>query len=147
MMTTYTLCLSYTVSCACVCQVWDPYGRLLYQSAPFDAPVTSVAWNPSGDCFAVGAFDTLQLCDAMGWAHSKVRAFVCAPLCVYMVRVEQARESRRAHTCILCVCVCTCVHRVISSPARCSASAGQLTALSWLPQVVMAVLCLVVWWT
>lgn len=54
-------------------QVWDPYGRLLYQSAPFDTPVTSVAWNPSGDCFAVGSFDTLQLCDAMGWAHSKVR--------------------------------------------------------------------------
>jgi WD40 repeat protein len=53
-------------------QVWDSYGRLLYQSSPFDYAVTSVAWSPNGDLFAVGSFDTLQLCDSMGWAHSKV---------------------------------------------------------------------------
>ncbi|KAJ9526633.1 hypothetical protein QJQ45_017601 [Haematococcus lacustris] len=55
----------------CKYKVWDSYGRLLYQSSPFDYSVTSVAWSPSGDLFAVGSFDTLQLCDSMGWAHSK----------------------------------------------------------------------------
>lgn len=55
-------------------QVWDAYGRLLYQSSPFDYAVTSVAWSPNGDLFAVGSFDTLQLCDRMGWAYSKVGA-------------------------------------------------------------------------
>jgi len=51
--------------------VWDGFGRLLYQSAPFEHVVTSVAWCPSGEVFAVGSFDSLQLCDRMGWAYSK----------------------------------------------------------------------------
>uniref|UniRef100_A0A7S0WTZ1 Intraflagellar transport protein 80 homolog n=1 Tax=Chlamydomonas leiostraca TaxID=1034604 RepID=A0A7S0WTZ1_9CHLO len=55
----------------CKYKVWDSYGRLLYQSSPFDYAVTSVAWSPNGDQFAVGSFDTLQLCDRMGWAYSK----------------------------------------------------------------------------
>ncbi len=54
-------------------QVWDAFGRLLYQSSLFDYPVTSVAWSPSGEQFAVGSFNTMQLCDRMGWAYSKVR--------------------------------------------------------------------------
>lgn len=53
-------------------QVWDSFGRLLYQSSPFDYAVTSVAWCPSGDLFAVGTFNNLLLCDRMGWAYSKV---------------------------------------------------------------------------
>lgn len=53
--------------------MWDGFGRLLYQSDPFDYAVTSVAWSPNGDLLAVGSQDTLQLCDRMGWAHSKVR--------------------------------------------------------------------------
>lgn len=57
-------------------QVWDTYGRLLYQGDPFDYAVTAVAWSPNGDLLAVGSQDTLQLCDRMGWAHSKV--CVCA---------------------------------------------------------------------
>jgi intraflagellar transport protein 80 len=58
---------------ACVLrQVWDQFGRLLYQSSLFDYPVTSVAWSPSGELFAVGSFNSLQLCDRMGWAYSKV---------------------------------------------------------------------------
>ena len=54
-------------------QVWDSYGRLLFQSSPLDYAVTSVAWCPSGEMFAAGSFDSLQLCDRMGWAYSKVR--------------------------------------------------------------------------
>ncbi|PNH11834.1 Intraflagellar transport protein 80 [Tetrabaena socialis] len=56
----------------CKYKVWDSFGRLLYQSSLFDYPVTSVAWSPSGELFAVGSFNTLQLCDRMGWAYSKV---------------------------------------------------------------------------
>lgn len=52
-------------------QVWDSYGRLLYQSSPFEYAVTSVAWSPNGDLFAAGGFDTILLCDRMGWSHSK----------------------------------------------------------------------------
>lgn len=55
----------------CKYKVWDGYGRLLFQSAPLDYAVTSVAWCPSGELFAVGSFDSLQLCDRMGWAYSK----------------------------------------------------------------------------
>ncbi|GAX72717.1 hypothetical protein CEUSTIGMA_g173.t1 [Chlamydomonas eustigma] len=55
----------------CKYKVWDAYGRLLFQSSPLDYAVTSVAWCPSGEMFAVGSFDSLQLCDRMGWAYSK----------------------------------------------------------------------------
>uniref|UniRef100_A0A7S3R5J7 Intraflagellar transport protein 80 n=1 Tax=Dunaliella tertiolecta TaxID=3047 RepID=A0A7S3R5J7_DUNTE len=55
----------------CKYKVWDSYGRLLYQGDPFDYAVTAVAWSPNGDLLAVGSQDTLQLCDRMGWAHSK----------------------------------------------------------------------------
>ena len=52
--------------------MWDSYGRLLFQSSPLDYAVTSVAWCPSGEMFAAGSFDSLQLCDRMGWAYCKV---------------------------------------------------------------------------
>jgi hypothetical protein len=80
-------------------QVWDTYGRLLYQGDPFDFAVTSVAWSPNGDLLAVGSQDTLQLCDRMGWAHSKV--CVCA-----IVWVCGCVGDRRgwAHSKV-CVCV------------------------------------------
>lgn len=61
-----------------LCQVWDSYGRLLFQSTPLDYAVTSVAWCPSGEMFAAGSFDSLQLCDRMGWTYAKVgRVRVC----------------------------------------------------------------------
>ena len=62
-------------------QVWDCYGRLLFQSSPLDYAVTSVAWCPSGEMFAAGSFDSLQLCDRMGWAYSKVRGTLVPPQC------------------------------------------------------------------
>ncbi|GMH38669.1 hypothetical protein BSKO_06553 [Bryopsis sp. KO-2023] len=57
----------------CRYKVWDSFGRLLYQSSVLDHVVTSVAWCPTGDLFAVGAYNTLWLCDAMGWPHSKAK--------------------------------------------------------------------------
>lgn len=55
----------------CRYKVWDSFGRLLFQSSPLDYPVTSVAWCPNGDMFAAGSFDSLMLCDRMGWSYSK----------------------------------------------------------------------------
>eukprot|EP00227_Mantoniella_beaufortii_P020105 CAMPEP_0197575096 /NCGR_PEP_ID=MMETSP1326-20131121/609_1 /TAXON_ID=1155430 /ORGANISM="Genus nov. species nov., Strain RCC2288" /LENGTH=759 /DNA_ID=CAMNT_0043137801 /DNA_START=154 /DNA_END=2433 /DNA_ORIENTATION=+ len=57
----------------CRYKVWDCYGRLLYQSAAYDYAITSVAWNPSGDIFAVGSFNALFLCDKTGWTCSKAK--------------------------------------------------------------------------
>ena len=45
-------------------------GRLLYSSAPYDYVITSVAWSPNGEYFAVGAFGMLKLCDKTGWTYS-----------------------------------------------------------------------------
>ncbi|VTJ86154.1 Hypothetical predicted protein [Marmota monax] len=50
----------------CKYKVWDSYGRLLYSSQPHEHPITSVAWAPDGELFAVGSFHTLRLCDKTG---------------------------------------------------------------------------------
>jgi hypothetical protein len=68
-------------------QVWDAYGRLLYQSIPLDYSITSVAWCPSGEMFAVGSFNSLQLCDRMGWAYSKVRGQDTA-ICIAHLKLQ-----------------------------------------------------------
>lgn len=31
-----------------------------------EQPITSLAWSPSGELFAVGSFNTLRLCDNSG---------------------------------------------------------------------------------
>ena len=54
----------------CRYRIWDRYGRMLYNSAAHDYPVTAISWSPSGDKFAVGSFNTLRLCDKKGWSHS-----------------------------------------------------------------------------
>ncbi|CAL8333089.1 unnamed protein product [Boreogadus saida] len=64
----------------CRYKVWDSYGRLLYSSSPQDYPVTSLAWAPDGEVFAVGSFNTLHLCDKTGvrngsggsWSHTEL---------------------------------------------------------------------------
>ena len=53
-------------------QVWDSLGRLLYQSAPMLSSITALAWSPTSEVFAVGAYNTLLLCHASGWLYSKV---------------------------------------------------------------------------
>ncbi|KAG7471095.1 hypothetical protein MATL_G00120740 [Megalops atlanticus] len=54
----------------CKYKVWDSYGRLLYASSSHDYPITSVAWAPDGEVFAVGSFNTLRLCDKTGWSYA-----------------------------------------------------------------------------
>ncbi|TPX69276.1 hypothetical protein SpCBS45565_g02595 [Spizellomyces sp. 'palustris'] len=49
-------------------KVWDSFGRQLYSSNPHDHPVTSISWNPSGDLFAVGSYNSLRVCDKLGWS-------------------------------------------------------------------------------
>jgi intraflagellar transport protein 80 len=45
----------------CLSQVWDCFGRLLFQSEPLEYAVTSVAWSPDGELFAAGSFNALQV--------------------------------------------------------------------------------------
>jgi intraflagellar transport protein 80 len=52
-------------------QVWDAYGRQLYQSAALEQVITAVAWRPNGELFAVGAFNIIRLCDKTGWTYSR----------------------------------------------------------------------------
>lgn len=47
-------------------QVWDSYGRPVYNGIQHDHPVTAVRWSPDGSVFAVGSFNTLRLCDRYG---------------------------------------------------------------------------------
>ena len=54
----------------CRFKIWDSYGRQIFSSSPFDYVVTSVAWAPNGEYFAIGAFGMLKLCDKSGWTHS-----------------------------------------------------------------------------
>ncbi|KAJ3051223.1 Intraflagellar transport protein 80 [Rhizophlyctis rosea] len=51
-------------------KVWDSYGRQLFSSSPGDHPITSIAWNPSGEMFAVASFNTLRVCDKLGWSYA-----------------------------------------------------------------------------
>ena len=57
----------------CTYKVWDSFGRQLFTSRPMEHVVTAVAWCPSGECFAVGSFNMLRLCDKTGWTASRER--------------------------------------------------------------------------
>eukprot|EP00736_Rhodelphis_marinus_P011395 Rmarinus@m.26807 len=61
------------VSCGedCRYKVWDAFGALVFVSQPEDTVINSVAWSPDGEMFAVGSFNTLQLCDKTGWSYSR----------------------------------------------------------------------------
>ncbi|OQR84934.1 intraflagellar Transport protein 80 [Achlya hypogyna] len=54
-------------------RVWDAFGRQLYQSQTCEHVITSVAWSPKGDTFAVGAYNMLRLCDKTGWSYCRER--------------------------------------------------------------------------
>ncbi|KAJ3351960.1 Intraflagellar transport protein 80 [Entophlyctis luteolus] len=54
----------------CRYRVWDSFGRMIYLSMPHDHPITSLAWNPAGEMFAVGLFNTLRVCDKLGWSNA-----------------------------------------------------------------------------
>ena len=55
----------------CTYKVWDSFGRQLFSSRPMEHVITSIAWCPNGDCFAVGLYNMLRLCDKTGWTHSR----------------------------------------------------------------------------
>lgn len=50
----------------CKYKLWDVFGHLLYSSQPNDYPITSLAWTPDGELFAVGSYNSLRLCDKTG---------------------------------------------------------------------------------
>nr|KAG5699070.1 hypothetical protein BaRGS_017753 [Batillaria attramentaria] len=54
----------------CRYKVWDTFGRLMYTSSAHEYPITSIAWTPDGELFAVGSFNTLRLCDRCGWSYA-----------------------------------------------------------------------------
>jgi len=53
----------------CTFMVWDAFGRQLFKSQLQCNVITSISWNPKGDCFAVGTFNSLRLCDKTGWTY------------------------------------------------------------------------------
>uniref|UniRef100_A0A915EGG2 Intraflagellar transport protein 80 homolog n=1 Tax=Ditylenchus dipsaci TaxID=166011 RepID=A0A915EGG2_9BILA len=54
----------------CKYRLWDGLGRPLYTSNSHNHPITSLAWNTTGEMFAVGCYNILRLCDKAGWSHS-----------------------------------------------------------------------------
>merc|ERR1712127_691501 len=52
-------------------KVFDTNGILLFSSQPCNNVITSLAWAPSGEVFAVGSFDSLKICNHKGWSHSQ----------------------------------------------------------------------------
>ncbi|KAI9350037.1 WD40-repeat-containing domain protein [Zopfochytrium polystomum] len=50
-------------------KVWDNFGRQIYASVAHDHPVTSLAWNPTGEIFCAGLYNTLRICDKLGWSY------------------------------------------------------------------------------
>ncbi|CAJ0606800.1 unnamed protein product [Cylicocyclus nassatus] len=50
----------------CKFKLWDRFGRNLFSSVVCDFPISSVAWSPNGQCFAVGSQNILRLCDKAG---------------------------------------------------------------------------------
>lgn len=42
----------------------------MYSSGPGEYPITSLSWAPGGEVFAVGCYNTLKLCDKIGWSYS-----------------------------------------------------------------------------
>ncbi len=79
-------------------QVWDSFGRLLYQSRPFEYSITSLAWCPSGDLFAAGSFNTLALCDQMGWLYSKVGGSSALETCT--LALYESMQGHRSGVCL-----------------------------------------------
>lgn len=41
----------------------------MFSSSSHDYPITSVSWAPQGNLFAVGAYNTVRLCDSAGVSH------------------------------------------------------------------------------
>jgi intraflagellar transport protein 80 len=66
----------------CTYKVWDSFGRQLYSSRPMEHVVTSIAWSPNGESFAVGSYNIIRLCDKTGWTHCRERVQSGSILCI-----------------------------------------------------------------
>ncbi|XP_018496191.2 intraflagellar transport protein 80 homolog [Galendromus occidentalis] len=55
----------------CKYKLWDTAGRSLFYGGVTDQPVSSLAWTPDGELFAVASFETLILCHKTGYVISK----------------------------------------------------------------------------
>jgi hypothetical protein len=71
----------------------------LYCSAPGSHVVTSVAWAPNGEAFAVGAYDSLRLCDGTGWTHARER-----PACGSVMSIAWTADGTQVQ-CVIIHCV------------------------------------------
>uniref|UniRef100_A0A0X3PK13 Uncharacterized protein n=2 Tax=Schistocephalus solidus TaxID=70667 RepID=A0A0X3PK13_SCHSO len=54
----------------CKYKIWDSFARLLFASQMSDFPITSLAWSPDGQLFTIGSYNTIRLCDQVGWFHT-----------------------------------------------------------------------------
>eukprot|EP00607_Mallomonas_marina_P004382 CAMPEP_0182436838 /NCGR_PEP_ID=MMETSP1167-20130531/83886_1 /TAXON_ID=2988 /ORGANISM="Mallomonas Sp, Strain CCMP3275" /LENGTH=784 /DNA_ID=CAMNT_0024629435 /DNA_START=43 /DNA_END=2397 /DNA_ORIENTATION=+ len=66
----------------CIYRVWDAFGRQLFASKVMEHVVTSIAWSPNGQCFAVGSHDMLRLCDKAGWTYCRERVSTGSMMCI-----------------------------------------------------------------
>ncbi|KAJ0407537.1 hypothetical protein P43SY_006855 [Pythium insidiosum] len=69
-------------------RVWDAFGRQLFQSSAGEHVITSIAWCPNGETFAVGSYNLLRLCDKTGWSHCRER-----PNCGSLMDIAWASDS------------------------------------------------------
>ncbi len=51
-------------------QIWDQYGRNIFTSSAYNYVITSLAWAPCGEYFAVGSYEMIKLCNKTGWAYA-----------------------------------------------------------------------------
>lgn len=61
------------------------YGSPIFSSLLHEHPITSLAWSPSGDLFAVGSFNTLRLSDKSGVSCSYLQ-ILFGP-CYHLVKI------------------------------------------------------------
>lgn len=95
-------------------QVWDSYGRNLYTSVLHDSPIASLSWAPNGEMFAVGAFNTVRLCDRTGVSMDN-HLFVNQPVCMYACTLSKIETNMDYLSTQILFCMYT-AHVIICCP-------------------------------
>uniref|UniRef100_A0A5K3FIS6 WD_REPEATS_REGION domain-containing protein n=1 Tax=Mesocestoides corti TaxID=53468 RepID=A0A5K3FIS6_MESCO len=54
----------------CKYKVWDSFGHMLYSGQIYDNPISSLSWKPDGQHFIIGSYNSLRLCDKIGWSYN-----------------------------------------------------------------------------
>lgn len=49
-----------------ICKVWDSSGHIMFSSSNQGSPVSCLSWNLNGQILAVGAHNSLRLCQNFG---------------------------------------------------------------------------------